>query len=199
MVAELRRVLQAPQVETPPGWDLQEIAPTLAAGGEAGVTVGDDVGAPPPADGEAASIPATDCVASKEAVNQKTTGKNQKKKAVPQKRNKAVPWSEVEHKLFLEGIRKHGTGGWKRLAREFVVTRSAGQIASHYQKYSIRQAKRRRNECKRPSIHDIDHDGTTGAAADHGSNQQPVAADGEPESGTTDDVSAGEEEAANYR
>lgn len=63
-------------------------------------------------------------------------------------------------RLFLAGIREHGVGKWQKLAREFVTTRNASQIASHYQKYSIRQQKLRRNECKRPSIHDINDDDT---------------------------------------
>jgi hypothetical protein len=74
-----------------------------------------------------------------------------------------------------------------------VTTRNASQIASHYQKYSIRQAKLRRNECKRPSIHDINHD--TPGASDC-AEEKPATATGEDETGMTDDEFANEDEVA---
>jgi hypothetical protein len=72
-----------------------------------------------------------------------------------------------------------------------VTTRNASQIASHYQKYTIRQAKLRRNECKRPSIHDINHD--TPGASECGDEKAATTA-GEAESGMTDDELADEDE-----
>ncbi|KAG8084784.1 hypothetical protein GUJ93_ZPchr0010g9512 [Zizania palustris] len=70
-------------------------------------------------------------------------------------RKKPEIWTLEEHRLFLAGIEKHGKGKWKTLAREFVKTKSSTQIASHYQKFTIRGEKRQLNLCKRKSIHDI--------------------------------------------
>lgn len=33
--------------------------------------------------------------------------------------------------LFLEGLNKYGSGKWKKIADEFVVTRTAAQVANH--------------------------------------------------------------------
>ncbi|KAL8161378.1 hypothetical protein V2J09_012867 [Rumex salicifolius] len=74
-------------------------------------------------------------------------------------------WTTREHVLFLTGLRDYGND-WVRISKELMPTRSANQIASHAQKYFIRQqansnlnatvadanAKTRK---KRASIHDI--------------------------------------------
>uniref|UniRef100_J3LD61 Uncharacterized protein n=1 Tax=Oryza brachyantha TaxID=4533 RepID=J3LD61_ORYBR len=70
-------------------------------------------------------------------------------------RKKAEMWSAHEHSQFLRGLEKCGKGKWKTMAREFVKTKSPIQIASHYQKFCIREESRRLNQCKRTSIHDI--------------------------------------------
>ena len=44
---------------------------------------------------------------------------------------------------------------WKAMSMEYLPSRSASQIASHYQKYQNRKKQRKRDECKRASIHDI--------------------------------------------
>ena len=41
------------------------------------------------------------------------------------------------------------------MSMEYLPSRSASQIASHYQKYQNRKKQRKRDECKRASIHDI--------------------------------------------
>ncbi|XP_074272044.1 uncharacterized protein LOC141595965 [Silene latifolia] len=63
-------------------------------------------------------------------------------------------WSGDEHKLFLLGLRKYGKGDWKSISRNYVITKSSTQVASHAQKYYKRhdQSTARR---KRASIHDI--------------------------------------------
>lgn len=43
-------------------------------------------------------------------------------------------WKEEEHHLFEKGLKKHGKGKWKKIAAEFVKTRTAAQVASHAQK-----------------------------------------------------------------
>ncbi|KAM0945626.1 putative transcription factor MYB-HB-like family [Dioscorea sansibarensis] len=54
-------------------------------------------------------------------------------------RKKGVPWTEEEHRMFLLGLKKLGKGEWRGIARNFVVSRSPAQVASHAQKYFLRQ------------------------------------------------------------
>ncbi|KAI7738002.1 hypothetical protein M8C21_014842 [Ambrosia artemisiifolia] len=71
-----------------------------------------------------------------------------------QERKKGVPWTEEEHKLFLLGLKKYGKGDWRNISRNFVVTRTPTQVASHAQKYYIRQLSGGKDK-RRASIHDI--------------------------------------------
>jgi len=41
------------------------------------------------------------------------------------------------YRLFLVGLEKYGKGRWKDISKEFVVTKTPIQIASHAQKYFI--------------------------------------------------------------
>ncbi|KAL3535635.1 hypothetical protein ACH5RR_004096 [Cinchona calisaya] len=58
----------------------------------------------------------------------------------PQERKKGVPWTEEEHRSFLIGLEKLGKGDWRGISRNFVTTRTPTQVASHAQKYFLRQA-----------------------------------------------------------
>ncbi|KAG7534767.1 Myb domain containing protein [Arabidopsis thaliana x Arabidopsis arenosa] len=69
-------------------------------------------------------------------------------------RKKGVPWTEEEHKLFLMGLKKYGKGDWRNISRNFVITRTPTQVASHAQKYFIRQLPGGKDK-RRASIHDI--------------------------------------------
>ncbi|KAK1426831.1 hypothetical protein QVD17_15511 [Tagetes erecta] len=73
---------------------------------------------------------------------------------VEQERKKGVPWTEEEHKLFLLGLKKYGKGDWRNISRNYVVTRTPTQVASHAQKYFIRQLSSGKDK-RRASIHDI--------------------------------------------
>eukprot|EP00850_Spirogloea_muscicola_P015293 SM000116S24214 [mRNA] locus=s116:181834:183996:+ [translate_table: standard] len=53
-------------------------------------------------------------------------------------RRKGIPWTEEEHRLFLLGLAKFGKGDWRSISRNFVMTRTPTQVASHAQKYFIR-------------------------------------------------------------
>uniref|UniRef100_A0A7S3R514 Uncharacterized protein n=1 Tax=Dunaliella tertiolecta TaxID=3047 RepID=A0A7S3R514_DUNTE len=73
-------------------------------------------------------------------------------------RKKGVPWTEEEHKLFLQGLAKFGKGDWRNIARTFVMTRTPTQVASHAQKYFIRlNSQNNKKDKRRASIHDITH------------------------------------------
>ncbi|XP_039036002.1 transcription factor DIVARICATA-like [Hibiscus syriacus] len=69
-------------------------------------------------------------------------------------RKKGVPWTEEEHRRFLMGLVKYGKGDWKNISRNFVVSKTPTQVASHAQKYYQRQLSGGKDK-RRPSIHDI--------------------------------------------
>ncbi|CAM8977118.1 unnamed protein product [Rhodiola kirilowii] len=71
-----------------------------------------------------------------------------------QERRKGIPWTEEEHRLFLLGLDKFGKGDWRSISRNFVISRTPTQVASHAQKYFIRLSSMNRDR-RRSSIHDI--------------------------------------------
>lgn len=71
-----------------------------------------------------------------------------------QERRKGIAWSEDEHRLFLLGLEKYGKGDWRSISRNYVVTRTPTQVASHAQKYFIRMNSMNKDR-RRSSIHDI--------------------------------------------
>ncbi|CAI9761927.1 unnamed protein product [Fraxinus pennsylvanica] len=71
-----------------------------------------------------------------------------------QDRRKGIAWTEDEHRRFLAGLDKHGKGDWRSISRNYVVTRTPTQVASHAQKYYNRLNSMNR-ERRRSSIHDI--------------------------------------------
>ncbi|CAN8317010.1 unnamed protein product [Cochlearia groenlandica] len=75
-------------------------------------------------------------------------------RAAEHERKKGVPWTEEEHRQFLMGLKKYGKGDWRNIARNFVTTRTPTQVASHAQKYFIRQVNGGKDK-RRSSIHDI--------------------------------------------
>ncbi|XP_057953232.1 transcription factor DIVARICATA-like [Malania oleifera] len=81
-------------------------------------------------------------------------GKRSSSTRPDQERKKGVPWTEDEHRLFLMGLKKYGKGDWRNISRNFVITRTPTQVASHAQKYFIRQLSGGKDK-RRASIHDI--------------------------------------------
>ncbi|PIN13357.1 hypothetical protein CDL12_14023 [Handroanthus impetiginosus] len=69
-------------------------------------------------------------------------------------RKKGVPWTEDEHRMFLLGLQKLGKGDWRGIARNYVISRTPTQVASHAQKYFIRQSNVSRRK-RRSSLFDI--------------------------------------------
>ncbi|XP_065867890.1 transcription factor MYBS3 [Euphorbia lathyris] len=69
-------------------------------------------------------------------------------------RKKGVPWTAEEHRLFLVGLQKLGKGDWRGIARTYVVSRTPTQVASHAQKYFIRQNNAIRRK-RRSSLFDM--------------------------------------------
>lgn len=69
-------------------------------------------------------------------------------------RKKGVPWTEEEHRMFLLGLQKLGKGDWRGISRNYVISRTPTQVASHAQKYFIRQNNVSRRK-RRSSLFDI--------------------------------------------
>ncbi|KAF8407096.1 hypothetical protein HHK36_006221 [Tetracentron sinense] len=65
-----------------------------------------------------------------------------------------VPWTEEEHRLFLMGLQRLGKGDWRGIARNFVMSRTPTQVASHAQKHFIRQSNVTRRK-RRSSLFDM--------------------------------------------
>ncbi|KAJ4708618.1 putative Myb-like transcription factor family protein [Melia azedarach] len=72
-----------------------------------------------------------------------------------QERKKGVPWTEEEHRKFLMGLEKLGKGDWRGISRNFVTTRTPTQVASHAQKYFLRQATLNKKKQRRSSLFDM--------------------------------------------
>ncbi|GMJ06732.1 hypothetical protein like AT5G08520 [Hibiscus trionum] len=84
-----------------------------------------------------------------------------------QERRKGIAWTEDEHRLFLLGLDKYGKGDWRSISRNFVVTRTPTQVASHAQKYFIRLNSMNKDR-RRSSIHDITSVGNGDISAPQG-------------------------------
>lgn len=60
----------------------------------------------------------------------------------------------IFYRLFLLGLSKFGKGDWRSISRNYVISRTPTQVASHAQKYFIRLNSMNRDR-RRSSIHDI--------------------------------------------
>ncbi|XP_043703386.1 transcription factor KUA1-like [Telopea speciosissima] len=69
-------------------------------------------------------------------------------------RKKGVPWTEEEHRMFLLGLQELGKGDWRGIAHYHVQSRTPTQVASHAQKYFIRQRNMSRGN-RRSSVFDV--------------------------------------------
>ncbi|KAH9297133.1 hypothetical protein KI387_028815, partial [Taxus chinensis] len=65
-----------------------------------------------------------------------------------------MPWSEEEHRLFLDGLGKLGKGDWRGISTSFVIARTPTQVSSHAQKYFLRQSSLHKRK-RRSSLFDM--------------------------------------------
>ncbi|KAJ0043006.1 hypothetical protein Pint_17161 [Pistacia integerrima] len=77
-----------------------------------------------------------------------------KRAKTARERKKGKPWNEDEHVNFLAGLKLLGKGDWKGISKKFVPTRTPTQVASHAQKYFLRQGLSDKKN-RRASVFDI--------------------------------------------
>ncbi|CAL0328510.1 unnamed protein product [Lupinus luteus] len=86
---------------------------------------------------------------------------HQERPAVLDNRKKGLLWTDEEHRIYFfymidcfSGLKHVSKGDWKGIVTQFVVSRTPSQVASHAQKYFLRQNTSETSK-KRKSIHDI--------------------------------------------
>ncbi|GAX75373.1 hypothetical protein CEUSTIGMA_g2817.t1 [Chlamydomonas eustigma] len=77
---------------------------------------------------------------------------------IPEQPRKGVSWTQQEHQKFLEGLEQYGKGNWRAISRDFVISRTPTQVASHAQKYFLRVTNTKSK--RRSSIHDLARQGS---------------------------------------
>ncbi|XP_004307612.1 PREDICTED: transcription factor DIVARICATA-like [Fragaria vesca subsp. vesca] len=100
-----------------------------------------------------------------------------------QERKKGIPWTEDEHLRFLKGLLQYGKGDWRSISRNFVMSKTPTQVASHAQKYFMRQHSGGKDK-RRPSIHDIttvNLTSTTTTSPSQNNNRSPLDQSPPPE------------------
>lgn len=71
-----------------------------------------------------------------------------------QEKKRGVKWTEEEHRTFLAGLEELGKGDWRGISRNFVMTRTPTQVASHAQKYFLRKNNPNKKK-RRSSLFDV--------------------------------------------
>jgi len=83
---------------------------------------------------------------------------------------------DINCRQFLLGLQKYGKGDWRNISRNYVTTRTPTQVASHAQKYFIRQSTGGKDK-RRSSIHDITTVNLPDARSPSPENRKPSSPD----------------------
>ncbi|XP_057739869.1 transcription factor MYBS2-like [Arachis stenosperma] len=76
-----------------------------------------------------------------------------------------IHWNPEEREQFLKGVEKYGKGKYKRISREFVPSKTPKQVASHAQKYFLKQqeqSEENTNKRRCNNIHDMNNASNVG-------------------------------------
>ncbi|KAL9229705.1 hypothetical protein vseg_005143 [Gypsophila vaccaria] len=88
-------------------------------------------------------------------INNNNNNNNATNVGVAENKRKGVPWTEEEHRSFLQGLQNCGKGEWRNISKYYVPSKTTSQVASHAQKYFRRIKCKTPIEKRRHSIHDI--------------------------------------------
>ncbi|XLR47211.1 hypothetical protein HN51_031298 [Arachis hypogaea] len=113
-----------------------------------------------------------------------------KRPATAMEEKEVIHWNPEEREQFLKGVEKYGKGKWKRISREFVPSKTPKQVASHAQKYFLKQqeqSEENTNKRRCNNIHDMNNASNVGETEPNKLEKTLTIREPQPTSATCDD------------